>query len=173
MTSDIYTKLKNLIKAGTQASVIDIDLIEIVVLGKKQQARLIKPYGIEIDPPPDGLMYLLLSESGNEDSMLAIPVDIDGLIEPKIIFKDNEKIIFKVDDKEGGDFIARFNELKAGHDQLKSDLNSFITTYNLHTHIVTTPDTINGTAAPTISTGSPSTASIDNAKIENIEVPSL
>lgn len=161
MDNETYTKLKNLIKAGIQTKVIDTDLIEIEVMGKKQQARIIKPYGIEIDPPQDGLMYLLLSESGNEDSMLAIPVDIDGLIEPKIIFKDNLKIIFKIGDKEGGDFMARFNELESGFNQLRSDHNNFL----VHVH--------GASGTPPVPPAVPSTASIATAKIENIEVPGL
>jgi hypothetical protein len=63
--------------------------------------------------------------------------------------------------------MVRFNELKSGFDQLKQDVNSFITTkYNLHQHVET-----GGTTDVTVLTGTSSTASIDNAKITKIEVP--
>lgn len=64
-----------------------------------------------------------------------------------------------------GDFLARFNELKSGFDELKSDFNSFVTTkFNTHTHGET-----GGTTTTPAPTGTPSTASIDNAKIEEFE----
>lgn len=62
------------------------------------------------------------------------------------------------------DFLARFNELKAGFDQLKSDHNDLVSKYNSHQHVET-----GGTTATTATTATPSTASIDNAKINELK----
>lgn len=57
-----------------------------------------------------------------------------------------------------GDFLAKFNELKTGFDQLKSDFNTFL----IHVH--------GSSGTPPVPPQTPSTASIDNAKIEDITV---
>lgn len=72
-----------------------------------------------------------------------------------------------------GDFFVRFNELQTGFNELRSDLNAHITNYNTHIH--TTTATV-GTGPPgvisaTSSTSTDSTASIDAAKIDEIETP--
>jgi len=68
------------------------------------------------------------------------------------------------------DFMVRFNELKSGFDQLKSDFNSHVTTYNTHVHpFVGLAVGVPGSTTPTASTGTPSTASIDSSKIEEIK----
>jgi hypothetical protein len=67
-----------------------------------------------------------------------------------------------------GDFAVRFNELEKGYNDLKSDMNSFITqTYNLHTHPFT-----GGTTSATTTLGTASTASIADSKVETVELPS-
>lgn len=70
------------------------------------------------------------------------------------------------------DFLARFNELKSGFDQLKSDFNSLVTAYNTHIHVTTATVGASGTVgviSPTVSTGTPSSASIDSAKIDELK----
>ena len=72
-----------------------------------------------------------------------------------------------------GDFFVRFNELQTGFNQLRQDLNDHITNYNAHVH--TTTATV-GTGPPgvisaTTSTSNSSSASIDTAKIDEIETP--
>lgn len=69
------------------------------------------------------------------------------------------------------DFAVRYNELQTAFDQLKDDFDTLVSTYNAHTHIVTTPDTINGTASATTNTGSPSTADITPAKVDTVKLP--
>lgn len=66
------------------------------------------------------------------------------------------------------DFIAGFNELKAGFDELKSDFNTFVNSvYNSHVH----PGVSSGGAStgPTPASGSPSSASIDDSKKDNLK----
>lgn len=157
----LLNKIKNIIKAGKLLSTLDEKRVQIETLGKKQPALLLQTYGLEINPPVNNILCVLLSESGNEDSMIAIPFDIDKITTTKIIIENDNKIIFMVDGKEGGDFMARFNELKAGFDQLKSDHNSFLT----HVH--------GASGTPPVPPAIPSSANIDYAKIENIEVPGV
>lgn len=72
-----------------------------------------------------------------------------------------------------GDFFVRFNELQTGFNQLRSDFNTHVTNYNGHIH--TTTATV-GTGPPGVisstgSTSSSSSASIDAAKIDEIQTP--
>lgn len=60
--------------------------------------------------------------------------------------------------------LTRFQELETGFNQLKSDFNSFVSTYNTHVHA-----TPSGTSSPTPSTGTPSTADISGAKIDELK----
>lgn len=69
-----------------------------------------------------------------------------------------------------GDFLARFNELKSGFDQLKSDHNDLIQAFNSHMHATAAsgpPST--PTPIPNQIPATQSQASIDNAKIDNLK----
>jgi hypothetical protein len=72
-----------------------------------------------------------------------------------------------------GDYAVKFNQLKTAFDQLKSDFDNHVSKYNGHTH--TTTATVStglpGVIAPTTDTSTPTTADIDPAKAETIEVP--
>jgi len=193
---NIKNCIRNLFKIGLKTKTIDAQTIEVEYLGKKQDALLYVPYGMQIKTPNEDQLALIYAQEGNEDSLIALLTDIKNRDEidddkglaigipdekERIIFKQAGKIIFKIGDVEGGDFMARFNELKTGFDQLKSDFNTLVTTYSTHTHLVNVtvnnilpgPSTASGTGAavPTTSPGTPSTASIDAAKIDEIEVP--
>lgn len=183
----MINKIKNVFKLGKKIATISKKLIEVEFQGKKQPVLLYTPYGTFINPPND-LIVGLLADQGNEESLIGLVSDINNREEleegeiaigipsqgARIYFRKNGNINFKIGDVEGGDFAVRFNELKAGFDELKQNFNDFVSSsYNVHTHIVTTPDTINGTASPTTSTGTPSTASIDDSKVEEIELPEL
>jgi hypothetical protein len=65
-------------------------------------------------------------------------------------------------------FAVKYTELKTAFDLLKTELNSFITIFNAHVHVVTTPDTINGTAAPTVTPGVAATADIAASKNDKV-----
>lgn len=67
----------------------------------------------------------------------------------------------------GTDYAVAFEDLKSGYDQLKSDLNTFITAYNTHVH----PTAPVGPTTPPSNIGSSSSASIDASKIESMRVP--
>lgn len=179
--------IKNLIKAGLKIKSNDDDrTIEVEFLGKKQVALMIVPYGMHIKAPNETLT-ILFQQEGNEESLLAYLTDPDNYdtldekevafgvptLKHRIKFTKDDTIKFNDGDKDGGDFAARFDELKAGFDELKDDFNSQISTYNSHTHPVPgiTPGPGSTTSSATTSSGSSSSASIDDAKIDTIEFP--
>ena len=65
------------------------------------------------------------------------------------------------------DFAVAFNDLKTGFDQLKSDLNTFIGTYNTHTH----PTAATGPPSLPSAEGTSSGASIDGSKVDSVKFP--
>lgn len=67
------------------------------------------------------------------------------------------------------DFLVRYNELKAGFDELRSDVNSLIADYNGHTHAGVQPG--GGVTSPIAVTLGPSSASIVTSKINTIKCP--
>lgn len=73
----------------------------------------------------------------------------------------------------GGDAdnMVGYTELKAGFDQLKSDVNALISTFNAHVHPFVGVGPGNpGTTTPTATSGTPSAASIDNCKKDNLKI---
>ena len=89
--------------------------------------------------------------------------------------KTDKDIIFN----EGTDFAVRYNELETAFNQLKQDFDDFVSQiYGLHTHPAITTATVGATAVvgkvtltPTADgIGSPSSADVSNAKIDNIMV---
>lgn len=64
------------------------------------------------------------------------------------------------------DFMVRYSKLEEAYNQLKSDLDSLVSSYNSHVH----PGVTSGgsSTAPTPTQGSPSTGNITGAKIDNV-----
>lgn len=61
--------------------------------------------------------------------------------------------------------LTRYEELKTAFDELKNNFNSFVnTTYNVHIH-----PTPAGPSSPTVSLGTPSTADMSGAKINELK----
>lgn len=176
-------KLKNIFKLGKKIATISAKLIQVEFQGKKQPAVLYMPYGT-FSNPADGNITGLLSDQGNEESMIALVMDIanqetleSGEVAfgipaetTRIYFREDGHITFKIGDTEGGDFAARFNELKSGFDTLKTDFNNLVTLFNSHPHTGVTTGA--GTSGPPATPGTSSVASIDDAKIAEIEFPS-
>jgi hypothetical protein len=69
----------------------------------------------------------------------------------------------------GGDAynMVRYQELETAFNQLKSDLNNFISIFNAHTHAGVT--TGGGTSGVTATSGTSSSADITPAKIDEIK----
>ena len=68
------------------------------------------------------------------------------------------------------DNAVAYADLKLAFDQLKADFDGLVSIFNLHVHVVTTPDTINGSAAPTLTLDAPSTADMSGAKVNNVRL---
>lgn len=67
------------------------------------------------------------------------------------------------------DFAVRYSELEAAFNELKHDLNDFVTAYNSHQH----PTAATGPPSPPTVTGSSSTADITDAKVDTVKLPEL
>lgn len=101
----------------------------------------------------------------------------DGEVKAKIKLTNDSKVILN----DGEDFAVRYSKLEEAFNQLKEDFNTLVSNYNstvsvfnAHVHIVTTPDTINGTASPTTTpgtNGSSSNADIAPSKVEEVILP--
>ena len=148
-----------------------------------QETLNVTPFGDDSSPIKDMVaIYSETSDIGN-------PVVI-GYVNKNQIADVGEKRIFSTDANGveqislhlkndgtaefGGnsDFMVRYSDLETAFNQLKSDLNALTTAYNSHIHITTatvlaTPTP--GIIAPTLSTGTPSTADISGAKINEIK----
>lgn len=68
----------------------------------------------------------------------------------------------------GGDqnHMTRYEGLETAFNQLKANFNTFVSVYNAHTHIVTSPGNPTG---PAVAQGATSSADISNAKITEIK----
>ena len=64
---------------------------------------------------------------------------------------------------------VQYEALKTAYDQLRTDLNNFITIYNAHVHSGVT--TGGGSSGPTPASGTASTADMSSSKINKILVP--
>jgi hypothetical protein len=75
--------------------------------------------------------------------------------------------------QDGTDWAIQFTAMKTAFDQLKNELNALVTVYNAHIHITTATVGMGppGVIAPTVSTGTSPTASMDGAKITDVRLP--
>lgn len=154
--------------------------------GKKQPGIIYIPYGMFVNIQKDIPTGILLDQ-GNEESLVLLPFDIENredLEENEIgfgipsekarMYFRKGKITFKTDDTEGGDYAVRYLELKSAFDELKQDLNDLVSAFNSHMHATAAPGPPSPpTPIPSIIPASTSTASVDDAKIDKIELPEL
>jgi hypothetical protein len=152
-------------------------------LNDVQENNVAQPHGIDANPVKDmTAIYAQTSVKGesviigyiNQNQLADIgelrlfSTDNSNEVQAVIFMRNNGDIEINGD----ADNMVRFSELKAAYDELKGDLNALISAYNSHIHITTatigaTPTP--GVIAPTTSTGTPSTATIDAAKIDNVK----
>lgn len=136
------------------------------------------PYGIDSVPVKD--LIAIYSETGQDGDTVII-----GYLNKNRLADIGENRLFSTDEngvlstfiwlkndgtmEVGGDtdFMVRFSELETGFNQLKSDLNSLISTFNTHVH----PGVTVGAASTliTVTVETPSNADISNAKIQEIK----
>lgn len=145
-------------------------LVKFLRLGKDdvQEKNVIQPFGIDSVPPKDIVAlyaktgergkavivgYLNRNQIAEAGEFRAFSEDANEAVATFIYLKNDGTIEFAGT----GDFLARFNELKTGFDQLKSDHNTHVHTGNIG----------GPTSPPTVL----STASIDAAKIDEFKTP--
>jgi len=135
------------------------------------QASIELSEGIYIKPTINS--YVLLSFINNQTGVITQFSEISSIlitIGTSTVLIEDGQITFN----EGSDYAVRYSELETAYNQLKSDFDTFVSTYNSHIHITTatigaTPTP--GVLSPTVSTGSPSTGDITGAKISEIKMP--
>lgn len=139
-------KVQQVTWSGDDNSPVEGDTVVIVEISPAYKIVL----GIEdsIDPEVDSGERKLYSQDG-------------GAIQSSIYLKKDGQMLLNGD----GDYAVRFNELKTAFDQLKADHDS---------HFHTTTATVGASATPGVISpvAAGSTANIDPAKIDSIEVPS-
>ncbi len=155
------------------------DFVKVLRFGKSdiKTADPIFPHGVDSKPVKKDvavhastsndsvtvcLGYVKNSDKTSEGELCLYATDNSGSRVFEMYFKNDGSVEFGG----SGDFLARFNEIKDGFDEFVGDFNSFIDTYNAHTH----PDPSSGSTGTPSATGSNSNASIDDAKIDEIEV---
>ena len=162
----------NIFKIGIFKKMLSGRLGSTLFEGKEKPGVIYIPYGMFANIE-ENLPAGVLLDQGNEESLLFLPFDIKNRetlsknevgfgipSEKNRLYFRNGKITFKIDDTEGGDFAARFNELKAGFDSLVTYINA---------HVHTSAASGSPTSPPTVS----STDNIDAAKIDKIELPGV
>lgn len=167
---------------STELDSLQRRVIKILRFGKGdfQTPDQIAPHGIDSNPVKDMIaIYAPTEQKGeaviigylNKNMLAAVgetrlySTDADGALKIYAWLKNDGTMELGGNAKH----LARFEELKSGYDQLKTDLNNLITAFNSHMHATagTGPP-----SPPTPGAGIPataSTASIDAAKIDEIK----
>jgi len=161
-------------------------LIKVIKSGKAdtRQAYQSAPHGIESAPAESEEVVALYSYTEKRGEPVIVgylnkravvnagetkvySTDADGEEQIAIKLTSDGKIQIAGD----SDFAVRFTELEKGFNELKSDLNSLIQSYNAHTHPFTglAPGTA-GSTSKTPKTGSSSSAEISDAKVEDVQI---
>ena len=159
---------ENVLQAGKR-------ILKVVQYGTKS-ADVVSSFGDDSAPLKD-MIAIYANTSENGDNIIIGYLNKNQISKPgeKRIFslKSDGSLSFDIHLKTDGtceigsnvDNAVRFSKLEEGFNKLRDDFNSFVnTTYNTHTHA-------NNGAAPPSSIGTPSTANIVGAKIEEIKVP--
>lgn len=145
-----------------------------------QENHVSSPHGIDSNPVKDmTAVYAQTSVKGesviigyiNSNALAEIgelrlfSTDSDGGLEAEIRLRNNGDIEINGD----ADNMVRFSDLETGFNALRSDLNTLISTYNSHIHpFVGVAVGAPASTTPTTSTGTPSTSSIEDSKIDNV-----
>ena len=157
-------------------------VVKVLRYGKSdvQTSDQVAPHGIDSNPVKDMMaVYAQTEQTGetvivgylNRNMLAAVgetriySTNSAGELQTFIWLKTDGTIELGGDD----DFAVRFNELKAGFDQLRSDHNDLVNAFNAHMHATAAAGP---PSTPTPGSGipaTPSTASIDDAKIDEIK----
>lgn len=151
------------------------------------EAEEYSSFGTDSRPPKDmTAIYIKTERDGDECIIGYLNKDRLAEIGDYRIFSTDDSAVLKtyiwlhndgtIDIGGNAKHMARFEELKTGFDQLKQDFNTLVTKYNSHIHPIinaipaaTPPGVV--TSGPTVTSGTPTTATIDPAKINEIKLP--
>lgn len=155
-------------------------LIKFLRKGKSdnRECKVIAPHGIDSHPVGDMIaLYAETSVNGKNviigyisknaiadiGELRMYSTDSDGVEQNYIYLKNDGDI------EVGGnaDNMVRFSQLESAFNQLKGDLNSFITVFNTHVHsgVTTGPGSTGSSPTP----GTSSAADISGAKIDEVK----
>lgn len=157
-------------------------IVKFLRLGSKdvQTAEEVSPFGIDSNPTKNLIaLYSPTVEKGEPviigylipDKLAAVgetrlfSTDGNGALKFHVWLKNNGTLELGGDAKH----LARYEELKAGFDELKGNLNDLVTAFNTHMHATAASGP---PSPPTPGAGIPasaSTASIDSSKINEIK----
>jgi len=172
--STITTVIQSLIKSG-------IRVIKSKTWGSNvETADFVSSGGIDFNPPNN--MKGIFVNTGNSSQPVCIGFILKSAIEE---LDTGELALFSINDSEAiqatliarkngdieingnSDYMVRYSKLEEAYNQLKSDFDSLVSTFNSHVH----PGVLSGGAstAPTITPGSPSTGDITGSKIDNVK----
>ncbi len=150
-------------------------ILKVQELGPKT-ADQVSSFGDDSSPVKDmAAIYANTSEVG--DNIIIGYINKNQISKPgeKRIFslKPDGSLSFEIHLKDDGtcsigpnatDNAVRFSQLKIAFDQLRTDFNALVTAYNAHQHAAPA-----GASPPTVP-GSPSTADVSGAKIDQINI---
>lgn len=148
-------------------------------------AEEISPYGIDSNPI-DGMVAVYARTEADGDEVFIgyinknrladigevrlFSTDSSGTLKAYVWLKNNGTLELLGNT----DNAVRYSKLELAFNQLKSDFNALVTAYNSHVHVIvnavplaTPPGVVTSTA--TVTTGTPSSADITPAKINEIK----
>lgn len=146
--------------------------------GKSDAQEILQasPFGVDSNPVKDMVAiyapsakdgksyvigYIQKNQLADVGELRNYSTDDEGNVKFYIHLKNDGTALFNGDD----DHLVRHSEMKKGFDELKQDLNQHISeAFNLHTHL----ETGGTTSVPSVM-GLPSTASVDDAKIDEMK----
>jgi len=151
----------------------NVDLIECKILGDFKPALESEVVLGQVGNNPNDLIVICyfdeVSKKALEIGEKRIYSTNEGALAASLFLSKDGVLVLN----EGEDFAVKYNELKAGFDQLKNDYNSFLNSFNLHTHGVIslgnpTSTPIKPTLEPIVAP--PTTADISNSKQESVKL---
>lgn len=173
----------NLVKVISTAVEDTVRFVKILRYGKDdvQEVRESAPFGIDGNAPKD--LIAIYSPTGEKGKAVVI-----GYINKNQLADVGELRMYSTDEslseqfyihlkndgtaEFGGDsdFMVRYSNLETAFNELKGKVNTLVSLYNSHTHPFTGLIAgVPGNTSPTASTGTPSTANISGAKIDEIK----
>lgn len=159
-------------------------IVKVLRLGKSDVQKAIEttPHGIDSNAVKNSVA--IVADTGTDAEKVVIgyvlkdaladigethlfSTDSDGGEVGRIKLKNDGTVELLADT----DNAVRFSELKTAYDQLKTDLNNLVAAFNSHTHTYSPGPLTPVPTGPATPTGTPSSATVDAAKVDEIKIP--